>query len=196
MAATDLWKDNWAEAESVDVFLHDKKFLAEMDLFLPWPRDIKSGSAGCDCKNLFGQAFGRPLVFHHSLDHVCMTKEAHVWRELVAFVEVLAGTENITTIHVSFFQTIVKNTFYCHGGHTNDLRPNKTLQCVNWTKLSQIRFWPCHENRCIITIATVPNRLSLFIPSRCKGNLSWNSHIAEVVLMFFWLFSMRGQNIC
>ena len=116
MAAIDLWKDNWAEAESVDVFLHDKKFLAEMDLFLPWPRDIKSGSAGCDCKNLFGQAFGRPLVFHHSLDHVCMTKEAQVWRELVAFVEVLAGSENITTIHVSFFPPSKKPHFIAMEG--------------------------------------------------------------------------------
>jgi len=93
MAAIDLWKDNWAEVgESVDVFLHDKKFLAEMDLFLPWPRDIENASAGCDCKNLFGQAFGRPLVFHHSLDHACMTKEAEVWGELVAWIEVLAGS--------------------------------------------------------------------------------------------------------
>ena len=102
MAAIDLWKDNWAEAESVDVFLHDKKFLAEMDLFLPWPRDIKSGSAGCDCKNLFGQAFGRPLVFHHSLDHACMTKEAEVWGELVALIEVLAGRETISIFPVRF----------------------------------------------------------------------------------------------
>jgi len=118
MAAIDLWKDNWAEAESVDVFLHDKKFLAEMDLFLPWPRDIKSGSAGCDCKNLFGQAFGRPLVFHHSLDHVCMTKEAQVWRELVAFVEVLAGED---------------------GGSTKQVKPKQVDEAWNHTSL---KGWP------------------------------------------------------
>ena len=34
-----------------------------------------------------------------------------------------------------------------------------TLQSLMNTKLSQHRFWPCHENRLIKTIQTIPHNL-------------------------------------
>jgi len=98
MAAWDLWNENWPEAEEVDFIVPDGEFVNAVERFFPSRHsDNESRNEECYYIEKMAKCLGDPLVFHHSQNITCITKEVEVWRNLVEFTKVLTRHQDGTS---------------------------------------------------------------------------------------------------